>query len=165
MTLTSSEGKIILVGNAGSRVKQRFFVTSQLYFTLERSNYDLSIPHYIVGLDYMLAFRRVDEHAVTVSKQTQDNFNQLIWQLIYARNITDELEKVRVIFLWLCTKDLHKMNFDNVKPDSPEEILIGIRTGKSTYAQIFLTLCRYALFFIVSANSAIAPVRLSKHTH
>ncbi|KAA0187896.1 Transglutaminase [Fasciolopsis buskii] len=90
------------------------------------------------------AFRRVDEHAVSISQQQQDNFNQLIWQLIYARNITDELEKVRVIFLWLCTKDLHRMNFDNVKPDSPEEILMGIRTGKSTYAQIFYTLCRYA---------------------
>ncbi|CAH8583625.1 unnamed protein product [Heterobilharzia americana] len=89
-------------------------------------------------------FRRIDEHAVSVSQQQQDNFNQLIWQLIYARNITDELEKVRVIFLWLCTKDLHKMNFDYVKPDSPEEILMGIRTGKSTYAQIFYTLCRYA---------------------
>ncbi|KAF8568784.1 hypothetical protein P879_06788, partial [Paragonimus westermani] len=89
-------------------------------------------------------FRRVDEHAVNISQQQQDNFKQLIWQLIYARNITDELEKVRVIFLWLCTKDLHKMNFDNVKPDSPEEILMGIRTGKSTYAQIFHTLCRYA---------------------
>ncbi|CAL8095195.1 unnamed protein product [Calicophoron daubneyi] len=89
-------------------------------------------------------FRRVDEHAVSVSQQQQDNFKQLIWQLIYARNITDELEKVRVIFLWLCTKDLHKMNFDNVKPDSPEDILMGIRTGKSTYAQIFYTLCRYA---------------------
>ncbi|KAH8870597.1 Hillarin [Schistosoma japonicum] len=89
-------------------------------------------------------FRRIDEHAVSISQQQQDNFNQLIWQLIYARNITDELEKVRVIFLWLCTKDLHKMNFDYVKPDSPEEILMGIRTGKSTYAQIFYTLCRYA---------------------
>ncbi|GAA33255.2 kyphoscoliosis peptidase [Clonorchis sinensis] len=89
-------------------------------------------------------FRRVDEHAVSISQQQQDSFKQLIWQLIYARNITDELEKVRVIFLWLCTKDLHKMNFDNVKPDTPEEILMGIRTGKSTYAQIFYTLCRYA---------------------
>ncbi|VDN11301.1 unnamed protein product [Dibothriocephalus latus] len=88
------------------------------------------------------AFRRVDEHAMLVSQQQQDNFTQLIWQLIYARNITSELERVRAIFLWLCTKDLHKMNFDNVKPDSPEEILMGIRTGKSTYAQIFLTLCR-----------------------
>ncbi|BHF57666.1 hypothetical protein SprV_0100060900 [Sparganum proliferum] len=96
------------------------------------------------GEDSFKAFRRVDEHAMLVSQQQQDNFTQLIWQLIYARNITSELERVRAIFLWLCTKDLHKMNFDNVKPDSPEEILMGIRTGKSTYAQIFLTLCRYA---------------------
>ena len=45
--------------------------------------------------------------------------------------------KFRAIFLWLCTKDLHKMNFDNVQKDSPEEILMGIRTGKTTYAQVF----------------------------
>ncbi|KAA0189487.1 hypothetical protein FBUS_06687 [Fasciolopsis buskii] len=90
------------------------------------------------------AFRRVDKHAVSVSQQQQDNFSQLIWQLIYARNITDELEKVRVNFLWLCTKDFHRMYFDNAKPDSPEEILMGIRTGKYTYAHIFYTLCRYA---------------------
>uniref|UniRef100_A0A0V0J7E0 Transglutaminase-like domain-containing protein n=1 Tax=Schistocephalus solidus TaxID=70667 RepID=A0A0V0J7E0_SCHSO len=96
------------------------------------------------GEESFKAFRRVDEHAMLVSQQQQDNFTQLIWQLIYARNITSDLERVRAIFLWLCTKDLHKMNFDNVKPDSPEEILMGIRTGKSTYAQIFLTLCRYA---------------------
>ena len=24
------------------------------------------------------------------------------------------------MFLWLCTKDLHKMSFDNVAKDSPE---------------------------------------------
>ncbi|VDM23579.1 unnamed protein product [Hydatigera taeniaeformis] len=79
---------------------------------------------------------------MAVSYQEQNSFNQLIWQLIYARNITSDLERVRAIFLWLCTKDLHQMNFDNVTPGSPEEILMGIRTGKSTYAQIFQILCR-----------------------
>ncbi|VUZ48628.1 unnamed protein product [Hymenolepis diminuta] len=94
--------------------------------------------------DAFKAFQKVDEHAMAVSYQEQNSFNQLIWQLIYARNITSDLERVRAIFLWLCTKDLHQMNFDNVTPGSPEEILMGIRTGKSTYAQIFQTLCRYA---------------------
>ncbi|KAM3177868.1 hypothetical protein ACTXT7_003705 [Hymenolepis weldensis] len=91
--------------------------------------------------DAFKAFQKVDEHAMAVSYQEQNSFNQLIWQLIYARNITSDLERVRAIFLWLCTKDLHQMNFDNVTPGSPEEILMGIRTGKSTYAQIFQTLC------------------------
>ncbi|VDD81628.1 unnamed protein product [Mesocestoides corti] len=96
------------------------------------------------GDDAFKAFQKVDEHAMAVSYQEQNSFNQLIWQLIYARNITSDIERVRAIFLWLCTKDLHQMNFNNVSPGSPEEILMGIRTGKSTYAQIFQTLCRYA---------------------
>ncbi|VDK80358.1 unnamed protein product [Dibothriocephalus latus] len=89
-------------------------------------------------------FKQVDEHALLVAQQKQKNFKQLIWQLIYARNITSELERVRAIFLWLCTKDLNKMNFDNVKPGSPEETLMDIRANKTSYAQAFLTLCRYA---------------------
>ena len=36
------------------------------------------------------------------------------------------------------------MSFDNVAKDSPEEILMGIRTGKTTYAQVFEMLCSYA---------------------
>ncbi|VDN13471.1 unnamed protein product [Dibothriocephalus latus] len=86
----------------------------------------------------------VDEHAVSVSQQQQNSFKQIIWQLIYARNITSELERVRAIFFWLCTKDLNNMTFNNVKPDSPEQILMDIRTKKTTYADVFLTLCRYA---------------------
>ena len=31
-------------------------------------------------------------------------FKDLIWHLIYARDISNELEKARAIFLWLCTK-------------------------------------------------------------
>ncbi|VDN25631.1 unnamed protein product [Dibothriocephalus latus] len=84
----------------------------------------------------------VDEYAVLVAQQQQDNFKQLLWQLIYARNITSELERARAIFLWLCTKDLNKMKFDKVKSGSPEETLMDIHMGKSSYAEAFLTLCR-----------------------
>ncbi|VDN31966.1 unnamed protein product [Dibothriocephalus latus] len=86
--------------------------------------------------------QQVDEHAVVVSQQEQKGFNELIWQLIYARNITSELERVRAIFIWLCTKDLNKMKFKHVKPDSSEQILMDIRKNKSSYAKAFLTLCR-----------------------
>ena len=50
----------------------------------------------------------------------------------------------RVIFLWLCTKDLGKMQFTNVQPGSPEEILLNVKQGKASYAQIYETLCSYA---------------------
>jgi hypothetical protein len=112
----------------------------------EESNLPEDVPTVMVtpAETTFKVFNQVDKHAVEISQETQSDFNQLIWQLIYARNITDDLEKIRVTFLWLCTKDLHAMSFHGVQPGSPEEILMGIRTGRSTYAQIFQTLCQYA---------------------
>ena len=49
-------------------------------------------------------FQNVDTHAVEVSKEEHKSFKDLVWHLIYARNITNELEKARAIFLWLCSK-------------------------------------------------------------
>lgn len=34
------------------------------------------------------------------------------------------------------------MTFDHVAPDTPEEILMGLKEGKATYAVIYETLCR-----------------------
>ncbi|XP_055889743.1 uncharacterized protein LOC106068552 [Biomphalaria glabrata] len=86
----------------------------------------------------------VDDHAIQVSKSEHNNFRDLVWDLIYSKNITNELEKVRVIFRWLATKNLKEMNFDKVDKGSPEEVLMGLKTGKTTYAMVFDTMCNYA---------------------
>ena len=36
------------------------------------------------------------------------------------------------------------MQFRNVQPGSPEEILLNVKQGKASYAQIYETLCSYA---------------------
>lgn len=86
----------------------------------------------------------VDDHAIQVSKSEHNNFRDLVWDLIYSKNITNELEKVRVIFRWLATKNLKEMNFDKVEKGSPEEVLMGLKTGQTTYAMVFHTMCNYA---------------------
>ncbi|BFY97405.1 hypothetical protein BsWGS_00445 [Bradybaena similaris] len=86
----------------------------------------------------------VDDHAIQVSKSEHSNFKDLVWDLIFSKNITNELEKVRVIFRWLATKNLKEMNFDTIEKGSPEEVLMGLKTGKTTYAMVFDTLCNYA---------------------
>lgn len=35
------------------------------------------------------------------------------------------------------------MHFDNVEKGSPEEVLLGLKTGKTTYAMVFDTMCKY----------------------
>jgi len=86
----------------------------------------------------------VDDHAIQVSKSEHTNFRDLVWDLIYSKNISNELEKVRVIFRWLATKNLKEMIFDKVEKGSPEEVLMGLKTGTTTYAMVFDTLCNYA---------------------
>ncbi|ESO90318.1 hypothetical protein LOTGIDRAFT_218011 [Lottia gigantea] len=90
------------------------------------------------------AWRYLSSLAYIVSKSDHNSFRDLVWDLIYSKNITNEIEKVRVIFRWLATKNLKEMNFDNVQPGSPEEVLMGLKTGKTTYAMVFDTMCNYA---------------------
>ncbi|XP_076461449.1 uncharacterized protein LOC143293941 [Babylonia areolata] len=86
----------------------------------------------------------VDDHAVQVSKSDHNNFRDLVWDLIFSKNITNEIEKVRVIFCWLASKNLKEMRFDQVEKGSPEEVLMGLKTGVTTYAMLFNTMCSYA---------------------
>ena len=62
----------------------------------------------------------------------------LVQILMHAVNWFD----CRAIFLWLCSKDLTKLNFDNVQKGSPEEILMNLQQGQTTYAVVFEILCR-----------------------
>lgn len=48
----------------------------------------------------------------------------------------------RVIFLWLASKNLKEMIFDNVEKGSPEEIFLELKAGKTTYAKVFDTMCK-----------------------
>jgi hypothetical protein len=89
-------------------------------------------------------FQHVDSHALEVSKLEHVSFRDIIWHLIYARSIKNELDIARALFLWLCSKDLSQMNFPNVEQGSPEEILMNLQKGQTTYARVYETLCSYA---------------------
>ncbi|XP_052212755.1 uncharacterized protein LOC127831756 isoform X2 [Dreissena polymorpha] len=86
----------------------------------------------------------VDNHAIQVSKSEHSNVRELIWDLIYSKNIINELERVRVIFRWLATKNLKDMSFTDVQPGTPEEVLMGLKTRKTKYAKVFDTMCTNA---------------------
>ena len=52
----------------------------------------------------------------------------------------------RVIFLWLCSKNLSQLTFDVDEDDSPEKILVDLKRGQTTYAVVFDILCRSAVW-------------------
>lgn len=89
-------------------------------------------------------FKHADLHAREVAKASHGNFRELIWHLIFGRGITNELDKLRAIFVYLCSKDLSKINFKKPKKDSPEELLMKLKKGDTTYARVFENLCSYA---------------------
>lgn len=88
-------------------------------------------------------FEKVDLHALEVSKEEHKSVRDLVWHLIFARKITDELEKARVIFVWLCCKDLTKLKFGNADKDSPEELLTKLQNRYVTYAVAYEKLCSF----------------------
>lgn len=48
----------------------------------------------------------------------------------------------RAIFQWLATKNLKDIVFNNVEKGSPEEVLLELKEGKTTYAKVFDTMCK-----------------------
>ncbi|ESN89888.1 hypothetical protein HELRODRAFT_104535 [Helobdella robusta] len=95
-------------------------------------------------IDPRKVFKDLDNHAVQVSGTQHETFKDILWHLIFARNITNELDKARAIFLWLCSKDLSKLSFANYEKGSPEEMLMKLKSGETTYARAYETLCNYA---------------------
>jgi hypothetical protein len=89
-------------------------------------------------------FANVNAHAREVAKASHGNFRELIWHLIYARGIDNELEKLRAIFVYLCSINLNKLNFKKPKKESPEELLMKLKRGDTTYSRVFESLCSYA---------------------
>ena len=44
--------------------------------------------------------------------------------------------------MYLCSKDLSKLNVDSVEAGSPHELLVSLSKHETTYARVFETLCQ-----------------------
>jgi len=67
----------------------------------------------------------------------------------------------RAIFLWLCSKDLSRLTFDRVQEGSPEEILMNLSIGQTTYAAVFQILCRFDVLRFFSGQYSKTFIYLS----
>ena len=89
-------------------------------------------------------FATIDEHAIKVALSDYDDFNSLIYNLVYSKNFS-QLERLRLIYRWLTTKNMQTITFRNKdvnhQPGSPEDILVGFRHRRSTYSKVFETMC------------------------
>jgi len=74
-------------------------------------------------------------------------FLQFLFTCVNHFNNALNLPVCRAIFLWLCSKDLTKLNFDSIQKGSPEEILMNLQQGQTTYAVVFEILCRSWKYF------------------
>lgn len=54
----------------------------------------------------LTVFEHVDSHVLEVAKLEHVSFRDIIWHLIFARQMKNQLDIARALFLWLCTKDL-----------------------------------------------------------
>jgi len=61
----------------------------------------------------------------------------------------------RAIFLWLCSKDLNELNFTDYEKLSPEENLMNLKNGQTTYARVYETLCRSVSPIIIALIAII----------
>ncbi|KAL5964340.1 Hillarin [Taenia solium] len=55
-----------------------------------------------------------------------------------------DIERARVIFRWIASKNMQKIMFDSVPPDSPEEVLLSFKDNKTSFARIYEIMCTYA---------------------
>ncbi|KAL3864344.1 hypothetical protein ACJMK2_006035 [Sinanodonta woodiana] len=86
----------------------------------------------------------LDAHAEMVANNNHDNFRELMWDLIYSTKIKNDLAKLRLIFRWITSKKVEDITFKAVEPESPEEVLIWLKDGRSTHAHVVYTMCCFA---------------------
>ncbi|CAD5115455.1 DgyrCDS4427 [Dimorphilus gyrociliatus] len=91
-----------------------------------------------------VVFEKSDQQALDLSKEIQKSVKELITKLFPA--YVSELTIARKIFIWLCSKDLGKFDFEGVgeNTDTPENVLLKLKKGLTTYAVVYSTLCKEA---------------------
>lgn len=85
-----------------------------------------------------------EQHIKRVCEENFSTFRELMWDLIYSKNIDDDITKARILFMWLASKKPQDLLFDDIEPGSPEEVLRGLCNGRTTYAMAFNTLCLHS---------------------
>lgn len=90
------------------------------------------------------SMRQMDDYARKVCEKHHATFRDLLWDLHSSKPVDDPFTKVRILYLWLATKKVQDITFEDVTEGSPEETLHCLHTGRTTYAMAFHTLCRYS---------------------
>ncbi|KAF8560968.1 Kyphoscoliosis peptidase [Paragonimus westermani] len=96
-------------------------------------------------------FSKVDEHAIQVAGCDHPAFRDLMWDLVYRYKL-DELERARVIFRWMSSKDMQNIRFESSPPNSPEEVLLSFKYNRGTFARIFEIMCSYSNIHCITVS-------------
>ncbi|VEL29285.1 unnamed protein product [Protopolystoma xenopodis] len=105
------------------------------------SNIPVFLKHQVY--DNPDVFSKVDQHAIRVAESEYPSFRDLLWDLVFRYKLS-ELERARVIFRWMTSKDMFKIQFKSVFPGTPEEVLLSFKQNKGTFARIFEAMCSYS---------------------
>ena len=88
-----------------------------------------------------MEFDEVDQRAITVAQVDQENFTDLVRQLV--GECKSDVEKARTIFRWITVKNLNSIMFEETqRGDTPMGLLRGIKFGTESYHVLFKRLCR-----------------------
>jgi hypothetical protein len=66
----------------------------------------------------------------------------LVSELITSKNLETDSDKVRAIFFWICTKNLDNIDVNQASNDSPDGLLVKLKSGRISYAHLFTHLCQ-----------------------
>lgn len=65
-----------------------------------------------------------------------------MWNLVFRHKMSD-IERARVIFRWITSKNMQRITFDSAPPNSPEELLLSFKENKTSFARIYEIMCLY----------------------